>query len=448
MILETKRLILRHWQESDVDILFEYASDPDVGPIAGWPVHESREYSLDVIRNVFNGPECYAVCLKDSGLVVGAIELLLNGRTDMTDRDDECELGYWIGKPHWGNEYAPEAAGRLIEHGFLDLGMRTIWCGYYDGNSKSRIVQEKLGFVFHHTCDEVDVPLLNEVRIGHTNILTRKHWLSGKMKNALYDQLARDYCCDAADFTGMNGCYLYQGRDVKPSKKNDLKDQMLVLAPHEGIVPSDIWLTCRKKLMNNMKIQSARKATHTWLAGKIKCGNCGYALMSINNPVGKQYLRCTKRLDNKSCAGCGKIITSELEAVVYQQMVKKLASYKTLTGRKKAAKANPKIAALQVELAHVDSEIEKLVDSLTGANNVLLSYVNVKIAELDGRKQELLARIAELTVEAISPEQVSQISGYLDTWENVSFDDKRRVVDLMITTIAATSDSLNITWKI
>ena len=44
--------------------------------------------------------------------------------------------------------------------------------------------------------------------------------------------------------------------------------------------------------------------------------------------------------------------------------------------------------------------------------------------------------------------QVSQISGYLDTWENVSFDDKRRVVDLMITTIAATSDSLNITWKI
>ena len=172
---------------------------------------------------------------------------------------------------------------------------------------------------------------------------------------------------------------------------------------------------------------------------------CSYEYLQSS---GKQYLRCTKRLDNKSCPGCGKIITSELEAVVYQQMVKKLASYKTLTGKKKAAKANPKITALQVELAHVDSEIEKLVDSLTGANNVLFSYVNVKIAELDGRKQELLARIAELTVEAISPEQVSQISGYLDTWENVSFDDKRRVVDLMITTIAATSDSLNITWKI
>jgi len=116
--------------------------------------------------------------------------------------------------------------------------------------------------------------------------------------------------------------------------------------------------------------------------------------------------------------------------------------------QKESSKGKPENAALQVELAHVDSEIEKLVDSLTGANNVLLSYVNVKIAELDGRKQELLARIAELAVEAISPEQVNQISGYLDTWENVSFDDKRRVVDLMVTTIAATSDTLNITWKI
>ena len=77
-----------------------------------------------------------------------------------------------------------------------------------------------------------------------------------------------------------------------------------------------------------------------------------------------------------------------------------------------------------------------------------MSFKNVKIAELDGRKQELLAKIAELTVEAISPEQVSQISGYLNTWDSVSFDDKRRVVDLMIATVAATNDSLNITWKI
>ncbi len=141
-------------------------------------------------------------------------------------------------------------------------------------------------------------------------------------------------------------------------------------------------------------------------------------------------------------------IYAELEALVYQQMVKKLAGYNTLTGRKKAEKGNPKITALQVELARVYSEIEKLVDSLTRANNVLLSYVNVKIAELDSRKQALVKEIAELTVDTISPEQVRQISGYLDAWETVSFDDKRRVLDLLVTTVEATSDKMNITWKI
>ena len=253
---------------------------------------------------------------------------------------------------------------------------------------------------------------------------------------------------DASDFAGTNGCYLYQGRDVKEDKDRCLKDQILVIAPHEALISSDTWLKCRKKLMANTTCQQGRKPKNTWLAGKIKCGHCGYALKATHVPNSTGYFRCTKRTENKGCPGCGKIITSELEAVVYQQMVKKLEKHKTLTGRKKAAKANPKIAALQVELLHVDSEIEKLVYSLTGANNVLLSYVNVKIAELDGRKQELVKQIAELTVETISPGQVNQISGYLDTWDNVSFDDKRRVVDLMITTVAATSDSLNITWKI
>ena len=58
------------------------------------------------------------------------------------------------------------------------LEMTTIWCGYYDGNKKSKRVQEKLGFIYHHTCDEVPVPLLNEVRVGHTNVITKEQWKS------------------------------------------------------------------------------------------------------------------------------------------------------------------------------------------------------------------------------------------------------------------------------
>ncbi len=176
MELTTERLILRPWNEGDAEGLFEYASNPDVGPPAGWPPHKNIEESMDVIRNVFSGSECYAICEKENGKAIGAVELKLNGHTDMTRRDDECELGYWLGKPFWGRGYMPEAVKELIRHGFEDLGMTTIWCGYYGGNEKSRRVQEKTGFVYHHTCDKVPVPLLNETRIGHTNYMTKEQW--------------------------------------------------------------------------------------------------------------------------------------------------------------------------------------------------------------------------------------------------------------------------------
>ena len=110
MILETERMILRRWEESDAEDLYKYACDPDVGPIAGWPPHQSTEESLDVIRNVFCGAEAYAVCLKTDRRAIGAIELKLNGHTDMTERDDECEMGFGIGKPFWGQGLIPEAA--------------------------------------------------------------------------------------------------------------------------------------------------------------------------------------------------------------------------------------------------------------------------------------------------------------------------------------------------
>ena len=158
MILETDRLILRSWLESDAESLYEYAKDPAVGPIAGWPPHNSVEESLNIIKNVLSGEQCYAICERGSDKAIGVIELKLNGHTDMTDKDDECELGYWIGKPFWGRGYMPEAVKELLRYGFERLGMTTIWCGYYDGNDKSKRVQEKVGFIYHHTYDEVPVP--------------------------------------------------------------------------------------------------------------------------------------------------------------------------------------------------------------------------------------------------------------------------------------------------
>lgn len=176
MILKTERLILRPWEESDADALYEYAKDPDVGPPAGWNPHQSPEDSLGIIRTVFSNKETYAICRKEDNIPIGSAALLLNGNTDVTDRDDECELGYWIGKPFWGLGYVPEASRELLRRCFSELGMRAVWCGYYDGNTKSKRVQEKVGFKYHHTDYNVSVPLLNETRTSHINLLTKEDW--------------------------------------------------------------------------------------------------------------------------------------------------------------------------------------------------------------------------------------------------------------------------------
>ena len=178
MSLQTKRLLLRRWEDGDAEDLFEYAKDPDVGPIAGWPPHRSVEESRVVIRNVLSGPECYAICLKDDGRAIGAIELMRH--TALVGGDDECELGYWLGKPFWGRGIMPEAARALLRRAFEDLGMAKVWCGYYEGNLKSKRVQEKCGFRPEFVREGVELPLLHETRTDHVSSITREDWLQSQ----------------------------------------------------------------------------------------------------------------------------------------------------------------------------------------------------------------------------------------------------------------------------
>lgn len=88
--METERLIIRRWTLDDAESLFEYAKDPDIGPVAGWPAHKSIEDSISIIKNVFKGEEIYALALKEDNKAIGAIGLKLIGDTNLTDSDDEC----------------------------------------------------------------------------------------------------------------------------------------------------------------------------------------------------------------------------------------------------------------------------------------------------------------------------------------------------------------------
>jgi len=173
MILEAERLILRPWGETDAEECYKYAKDSRVGPIAGWPVHTSEEDSRQIIRDVLMVPETYAIVLKETGLPIGSIGL---HRNDLVEKEDEAELGYWRGVDYWGQGLVPEAARELLRHAFEDLKLVRIWCGYYDGNDRSKRVREKPGFKYQWTTGDAPVPQMDETRKGHVSLLTKEEW--------------------------------------------------------------------------------------------------------------------------------------------------------------------------------------------------------------------------------------------------------------------------------
>lgn len=91
--------------------------------------------------------ETYAVCLKEDNRAIGSIGLIPFAQSHTDAAEDGMEIGYWIGVPFWGKGLIPEAVRRIQEHAFADLGCSALWCGYYDGNEKSRRCQEKCGFI-------------------------------------------------------------------------------------------------------------------------------------------------------------------------------------------------------------------------------------------------------------------------------------------------------------
>ncbi len=93
-MIETERLRLRPWREKDAEALYKYASDPDVGPIAGWPAHTSIENSLEIIRTVFAAPETYAIVLKETEEPVGCCGIMFDNSLHTADmKQQEAEIG-------------------------------------------------------------------------------------------------------------------------------------------------------------------------------------------------------------------------------------------------------------------------------------------------------------------------------------------------------------------
>lgn len=148
--LETERLILRPWAYADLEDLFEYASVPGVGEMAGWPHHTSREASGQILDMFIRGKKTFALELKENGKVIGSLGL------EEPDPEPAVpgagrEIGYVLSKDYWGRGLMPEAVNAVIRYCFDTLCFDWLTCGHFLRNDRSRRVIEKCGFLYF--CD-------------------------------------------------------------------------------------------------------------------------------------------------------------------------------------------------------------------------------------------------------------------------------------------------------
>lgn len=256
---------------------------------------------------------------------------------------------------------------------------------------------------------------------------------------------------DISQFIGTNGAYLYTGDKSLKRKSISINGHVLVIAPSEGWIDSDTWLKCRRKCLNIRQMAKPVKAKNTWLAGKIKCKNCGYSL-SLRETQRKKsdnarYYVCSRKYVAMDCVGVGAIPAEKIEDIVFLEMQDKLREFSELQMHEKP-ESTLQLTKLKVRVDQIEKEIDVLVEKIVTANKATMAYINKKIEELDEERTRLKKEIADMSADIYGKKDVGTIKNYMDNWDELDISDKITIVDALIESVRANQDSVDIVWKI
>lgn len=151
--MSNDRIYLRRWQDFDAEALFKYASDPEVGPRAGWTPHKSIEESREIISTVFNNATTWAIVDKVTDEAIGAMGYMISYGCKLPCRADEPLVGYWVAKPFWNKGICTDALNLMLEYIRSTEGFVSLISSHFVDNPASGRVLEKCGFL--PTGDEV-----------------------------------------------------------------------------------------------------------------------------------------------------------------------------------------------------------------------------------------------------------------------------------------------------
>ena len=151
--IETERLILRTWRDSDLQDFYEYASVDGVGQMAGWLPHESIETTQMILDSFITHKKTFALDI--GGKVIGSLGIESYKEDEFPELDTLCgrSIGYVLSKEYWGRGLMPEAVKAVIDYLFREENLDFLFISHYAFNNQSRRVIEKFGFLYLRTIE-------------------------------------------------------------------------------------------------------------------------------------------------------------------------------------------------------------------------------------------------------------------------------------------------------
>lgn len=253
------------------------------------------------------------------------------------------------------------------------------------------------------------------------------------------------------EYNGVTSLYLFRG-DINNRKTWDLKGCNVVIAPHIGIVDSDLWLACRRKLLKNHQIKNC-KPKNSILAGKTKCAYCGYAMHIIQSNrhtdgTKTKYFRCAGQTQYNCCnVQFPTIYVNNIETAFVEELRQKINSMVIRSHDKQDNKSETDVLVSSNKLSEIDDEINGLIEKLSVADTAAAKYINKKVSDLDKQKSEINEHIEQIKrMQESANDNSSQIINAMDKWDCLTFEEKRDVVELMVERIDIGVNSMKIIW--
>ncbi len=149
-VIETERLRLRGWQqtEQDANDMYAYARYEKVGRPAGWAYHESMDETWRILRMFTSEGNNFAITDKETGRVIGSLGLHQPKTMEGYEHLYGLEIGYVLSPDYWGRGLMTEAVKAVIDWIFHNTDTGVLYCGHFTFNDRSRRVIEKCGFTY------------------------------------------------------------------------------------------------------------------------------------------------------------------------------------------------------------------------------------------------------------------------------------------------------------